>query len=61
MVDDIITLMSSSLCFIRESNGDNSQEINCPDKSASQYYSWYLNLGGSDTQVHARHHVFLVG
>lgn len=53
--------MSSSLSFIRESSGDNSQEINCPDKSASQYYSWYLNLGGCDTQAHAQHHVFLVG
>ena len=61
MVDDIVTLMSSSLSFIRGSSGDNSQEINCPDKSASQYYSWYLNLGGCDTQAHAQHHVFLVG
>ena len=48
MVDDIFMLMSSSSSFIRESNGDKSQEINCPDKSASRYYSQYLNLVVSD-------------
>lgn len=60
MVDDIFMLMSSSSSFIRESNGDKSQEINCPDKSASQYYSQYLNLVVSDTQAHTLHHVFQV-
>jgi hypothetical protein len=61
IVDDIFTLMSSSSSFIRESNGDKSQEINCPDKSASRYYSQYLNLVVSDTQAHTLHHVFQVG